>query len=169
MVILDHGVAEESEARFIQLFFGSIFVAMGQLDLKILAHMHTLNAAVSQMFERILDGFALRIEHGLFRGHHDLSFHRSVGSIARNRGHVVGNGDQEASFFTDAVDAVARPLTKSSPERGCVEVEGHQPQFPRSFRVLRLVFDTAALREDDFVNGLGRCRSQVEEVPGLES
>ena len=33
-------------------------------------------------------------------------------------------------------------------------VEGHQPQHPRSLRVLRLVFDTAALREDDFVNGL---------------
>ena len=33
-------------------------------------------------------------------------------------------------------------------------VEGHQPQHPRGFRALRLVFDTAALREDDFVNGL---------------
>ena len=42
----------------------------------------------------------------------------------------------------------------SSPERGCVGVEGHQPQHPRGFRALRLVFDTAALREDDFVNGL---------------
>ena len=48
----------------------------------------------------------------------------------------------------------ARPLTKSSPVRGCVGVKGHQPQHPRRFRVLRLVFDTAALREDDFVNGL---------------
>ena len=33
---------------------------------------------------------------------------------------------------------------------------GHQPQHPRGFRALRLVFDTAALREDDFVNGLAR-------------
>ena len=47
-----------------------------------------------------------------------------------------------------------RPLTKSSLERGCVGVEGHQPQHPRSFRALRLAFGTAALREDDFVNGL---------------
>ena len=42
-------------------------------------------------------------------------------------------------------------------------VEGHQPQHPRSFRVVRLVFDTAALREDDFVNGLGDERNGAQK------
>jgi|GEM_PF-1810058 len=47
-----------------------------------------------------------------------------------------------------------RPLTKSNPERGCVGVEGHQPQHARSCRALRLVSDTAALREGDFGKSL---------------
>ena len=42
-------------------------------------------------------------------------------------------------------------------------VEGHQPQHPRGFRALRLVFDTAALREDDFGHGLG-CNRGFQEL-----
>ena len=51
-------------------------------------------------------------------------------------------------------------------------VEGHQPQHLRSFRVLRVVFDTAALREDDFVSGLAGLPGEpkilvaVEVIPG---
>ena len=47
-----------------------------------------------------------------------------------------------------------KAIDKVEPGARLWGVEGHQPQHPRSFRVLRLVFDTAALREDDFVNGL---------------
>lgn len=61
-------------AGFIDLLLPPAAVSF-QFDLEVFADMDRLNALVTEVLERALDGFALRIENRFFWQDHDFRFH----------------------------------------------------------------------------------------------
>jgi hypothetical protein len=73
-IILDHGVAQKFVASLVELLAGGFAIAV-QFDFQIFADVNGSNARVAHVREGVLDGFALRIEHGLFWRDDNLCFH----------------------------------------------------------------------------------------------
>ena len=73
-VILDDRVAEEFVAGLVDLFAQRFLVA-GDFDFQVFADVDGADALVTHVFEGVLDGFALRVEHGFLRRDDDFCFH----------------------------------------------------------------------------------------------
>src|ERR1051326_2207426 len=74
-VLFDHRVAQQSVAGFIDLLLQFGLVATFQLDLHELSDPHILDPTEIHRFERVFDGLALRIKHGLLRHYDDSRLH----------------------------------------------------------------------------------------------
>jgi len=61
--------------RLLELPSGGFAVGGFELDLEVFAHVHGLDALVTHVFQRVLNGLSLRIDHGLFRGDDNSGFH----------------------------------------------------------------------------------------------
>src|SRR6267143_1056191 len=64
MIILDQRVAEELVARFIEALPRGFLVVRVEFNFQIFANMNSLDAAVTNVRQCVLDRLALRIEHG---------------------------------------------------------------------------------------------------------
>ena len=73
-VLLNHRVAEQFVAGLVDLLLQLGLVAALQFDLHELADPHLFDARELHRFQRVLDGFPLRVEHGLLRHDDDLGF-----------------------------------------------------------------------------------------------
>ena len=62
-------------AGIIDLLASVVFIRAIQLDLEIFPDVHGADSLVSHMFERVLHGLTLWIEHRLFGCNDDLGFH----------------------------------------------------------------------------------------------
>jgi hypothetical protein len=62
-------------AGFVELFAPGFAVAGGQLDFEVFADVDGAQALVAHLFEGAGDGFALRVEHGLFGSDDNFCFH----------------------------------------------------------------------------------------------
>lgn len=93
LVIFDDRVAEKLVAGFVDLFAGGIFVGAGQLDFEIFTDVDGADALIAHVLEGVLNGFALRVEHGFLRSDDDLCFHVEVAIPAGQVGGMLGKGD----------------------------------------------------------------------------
>src|SRR5690349_10887067 len=87
---------------FIERFASRFAVCAVQFDFEILADMNGLHAAVAHMVKGVLDGFALRVEHGLFRSNDDLCFHECGFFSPPEIRRYVGQQWAVAPDFSDA-------------------------------------------------------------------
>ena len=78
-VIFNHRVAQKPLARFVELAACDCLIGPIQLDLQIFAHVYGIDAVIAHVFEGVLDGFSLRIDHSLFRSDDDFGFHVKAG------------------------------------------------------------------------------------------
>lgn len=79
---------------FVQLPADSFLVAF-EFDLQVFAHVHGFDAAISHLFERGLDGFALGIHDGFLGGDDDFCFHfahRDCGKFILAKREYFGTG-----------------------------------------------------------------------------
>ena len=75
-VIFDDGVAQKLVSRVVKRALrGSLVRAGREVNFDVFADVDAGDAVVAHMFERVLDGFALRINHGLFWCDDDFCFH----------------------------------------------------------------------------------------------
>src|SRR5438046_3021576 len=74
-VILNDRVTKEFVRRLVQLLPSGFFVGAVQFDLEIFTHVHGFDAAIAHVFERVLHGLALRIEHRFFGRNNNFGFH----------------------------------------------------------------------------------------------
>ena len=59
----------------VDLLLQRILVAASEFEFQILAHTNGANPGVAHVFQRVLDGFALRVQHGFFWRNYDFRFH----------------------------------------------------------------------------------------------
>jgi len=103
LVILDDRVAQEPVAGFVDAFAPGFLVAVGQLDFHVFAHAHRANAFVAHVFEGVLDGFALRVEHGFLWCYDNLGFHfKQLKTGAKGP-------EQDLRLFLEAIIRHCRP------------------------------------------------------------
>ena len=79
LVVLNHGVAEETAAGFVEFWAAFLGVGACEFDFEVFSDMNGPDTGVAEMFERVLYGFTLGIEHGAFRSDRDFSFHPEIG------------------------------------------------------------------------------------------
>src|ERR1017187_2153619 len=83
-VILDDRVAQKLVRRVVQrLLRGGLVRAGREVNLDILADVDAGDTFVTHLFEGVLDGFALRIKHGLLGGDDNFCFHSRGGKDAK--------------------------------------------------------------------------------------
>lgn len=63
--------------RIVDLFAPGLLVAVGQFDFHVFPDVHSADAFVAHVVERVLHGFPLRIENGFFGCDNDFCFHAS--------------------------------------------------------------------------------------------
>jgi len=82
LIILDDRVAQELVTRLIHPLARTVLVRAAQVDLDIFADVDRGDALVTHLFQGVLDGLALGIDHGLFRSDDDFRFHAWAGCPA---------------------------------------------------------------------------------------
>src|SRR3546814_12705892 len=73
--MFDHGIGEQLGAHRVEIGVGHI---VGDLKLDEASRAHVADARKAQSFQRMMDRFALRVEHPRFERHMDLDFHGSA-------------------------------------------------------------------------------------------
>ena len=81
------------------LFAPGFPVTAGQFDFEILADMDGANALVAHLFEGVLDGFALRVKHGLFWCDNNFCFHANGTRDAARHGGMLSEDAASRQFF----------------------------------------------------------------------
>ena len=79
LIVLNHGVAEETAACFVEFWAAFLGVGACEFDFEVFSDMNGPDTGVAEMFERVLYGFTLGIEHGAFGSDRDFSFHPEIG------------------------------------------------------------------------------------------
>ena len=74
-VVFNHRIGEQLFAHIGQLRFGFRFVAFIQGHFDKFALAHAINAVKAKCAERVLNGFALRVEHAVFQRNVNGRFH----------------------------------------------------------------------------------------------
>jgi len=95
-VILDHRIAQNLVASLVDLFARTLLVLLGQFNFQILSDADRANAGVAHVRQSALDGFSLRVKHGLFWCDDDLSFHAK-----HNREPIVGQTWRRGEEFQE--------------------------------------------------------------------
>src|SRR5215469_10127607 len=81
-VVLNNRVAQKFVRGVVQrLLRGGLVGARREFDLDVLPDVHGGDAPVTHLLERVPDGFALRIHHGLLWSNDDFRFHLRAPTI----------------------------------------------------------------------------------------
>lgn len=109
MVVFDDGVAEKGVGGFVEGLAGRGRIGSGyEVDLDVFSDMHASHSGVAQVGQGALDGFALRVEDGLFRSDDELGFHEVDGRNTRNGRPNLGCWWQAGEGFLNGIEVWPR-------------------------------------------------------------
>ena len=99
-VVLDHCVGQQLAAHFVALRLGFVRVRFFEIEFDVTANSDAIDAGKSETFQRMANGFALRVENAVFQGNVPLpSLLHCLRSLGIDRAAFRQNAETTGDFL----------------------------------------------------------------------